>query len=211
LYGNNTEYYQNLGTLSSLTAPGASMSWDLSGIMGSVGGMNTVEYTVVGITGSFTTGATDIFAGSNVEATNTSASGWTQTRRNQIVPQSYFNALNSWKGQVTTTPGQTQLLAASDPASFTNSFGTADRLAASFPLRMSADVDQLLHLIGRPFAGTGLALTDLGSAMLTAGGMFTLGNPGPQVIPIPAAAVLFATGVVGLIGVARRRTTPASC
>ena len=203
LYGNNTEYYHNLGNANTVFSSGTSLN--LSSVMSAVGGALPVEYTIVGINGSFTTGATDIFAGSSISASNTSASGWTTTRRNQIVPSSYFNAVVNWQGQVSTITGGFHTLAASDPASFTNAFGTDDRLASAFPVRMSSNVDTVLHLIGRPFAGTGLPLTNLGTALLTAGGQFSVAP-----VPVPAAAVLFATGIVGLIGVARRRLTGAA-
>ncbi len=205
LYGNNTEYYHNLGSMNTLATAGINLTLSPS-VMSAVGGTNAIEYTIVGITGSFTTGATDIFAGSSISASNTGSTGWTLTRRNQIVPSSYFNALNDWRTQVQTITGPSHTLAASDGASFTTWFGTADRLAAAFPVRMSSDVDQILYLIGRPFAGTGLPLNNLGTALLTAGGQFSVAP-----VPVPAAAVLFATGVVGLIGVARRRLTAAGC
>jgi hypothetical protein len=44
--------------------------------------------------------------------------------------------------------------------------------------------------------------TRIGDGLLTANGTLFFGNP--AVVPVPAAVVLFGTGLIGLVGVARR-------
>jgi hypothetical protein len=201
IYGNDTEYVQKIGTISSLTAPNASLSLDLSGIMSQVGGGNTIQYTLVGFDGPDNLTSTSFMAGSSKPAEQ-----WTQTQKNQIVPTNYLHPLINWGQQLGAAADARTLIAKSDALSFSSNLDTtgAHRLLG-FPIAMTASVDTILSMIQRPTVGTGVALSNIGSALLTAGGIFTIGNPGPiAAVPVPAAAVLFATGMIGLIGMARR-------
>jgi hypothetical protein len=51
-------------------------------------------------------------------------------------------------------------------------------------------------------------LTDVGQAVLSAGGQLSIcGGAGCSVapVPVPAAVVLFGSGLIGLVGIARRK------
>src|SRR5262245_8501494 len=209
LYGNGTEYYRKLGTISSLTSGGVSPFTIDNSFMSQLGGANPIQYTIVGVTGpNFSTTPTTTIEGSKIAASNTSSlSGWTSTRNGSIQQNTYFLKLGQWQNLLSTISGTEHTLSAGDPAAFTQAtnFGTGNTLGGSFPLQMSTALDTTLHLLTRAFLPNGntTAQTELGTAMLTAGGLFTF-TAGAAPVPVPAAAVLFATGMIGLVGIARR-------
>lgn len=212
IYGNATEYYRNLGPVSSLGSSGPITI--ASSFMSQLGAASTIEYTIIGANAAnFSTTPTSTFEGSAIPSTNVSLlSGWTPTRNGNINQQQYFNILGQWQGLVGTIAGSEHVLGSGETNSFTNSdnaFGTADTLAGAFPLRMSSNLDQALFLLGRNFlpVGTQTAQSPLGQAMLTllvgsGNGQLTFT---PAAVPIPAAFVLFGSGLIGLIGIARRK------
>ena len=190
LYGNNTQYVQNLGSSSTLLTNGIDL--DLSSFLSSVGGANPIKYTLVGAT------ASTIFFGNSVPI-----SSWTATNKNQVVPINYTSALTNWAGQLFATGDTRNLIPTADALSFTSLFGTTDTLASSIPgaRRGSADIDSILYLLERQNPGAATTLAQVGTAFLSsANGRFTIST-----VPVPAAVVLFATGMIGLVGVARRR------
>jgi enamine deaminase RidA (YjgF/YER057c/UK114 family) len=184
--------------------------------MSQVGGAAAIEYTIIGgNAANFGVPApTSTFEGSAIPSTNTSiASGWTPAKNGSISQQTYWNALVNWAGQVGTIAGSEHVLASSDTKSFSAFFGTGDRLAGAFPLRMSSTIDTNLFLLGRNFlpAGSQVAQSALGAAMLTVlagtgNGQLTFAA---SAVPLPAAVVLFGSGLIGLIGIARRKFTQA--
>lgn len=206
LYGNGTEYYKNLGSSSSIPS---SFTIDQS-FMSQLGGTNVIEYTILGgNAANFGAAPTGTFEGSAIPSTNVSVTtGWTATRNGSINQQQYWNTIVGWNGQVGTIAGTEHVLASSDSKSFSSFFGTADRLNGAFPLRMSANIDSALYLLGRDFLplGTQTAQSALGQAGLTlvaGAGQFTFSSVAP--VPIPAAVVLFGSGLVALVGLARRK------
>jgi hypothetical protein len=206
IYGNGTEYYRNLGS----SIP-SSVTIDAS-FMSQVGGALPIEYTIIGANGSFVTGPTSTFQGSAIASTNVSIlTGWTPTRNGNINQGNYYNAISNWASNVGSIVGSEHTLGASETNSFSSFFGTADRLAGAFPLRMSSNIDQALFLLGRSFSpvGTQTPQSGLGQAMLT----ILAGSGNGQLtftasaVPLPAAVVLFGSGLIGLIGIARRKFT----
>ena len=207
IYGNGTEYYRNLGSASTLQSSGANITINQS-FMSQLGGANQIEYTILGgNAANFGALPTSTFEGSLIPSTNISLlSGWTGQRNGLINQQQYWNTIVGWQGQVSTITGTEHVLASSDTKSFTSFFGTADKLNAAFPIRMSANVDSALYLLGRNFLppGTQVAQNALGTAGLTlvaGAGQFTFAP-----VPIPAAVILFGSGLVALVGLARRKS-----
>jgi hypothetical protein len=209
IYGNGTEYYRDLGPSSAIP----SSITIAASFMSQLGGVNPLEYTILGgQAASFGAAPTSTFEGSAIPSTNVSAiSGWTTTRNGSINQQQYWNTIVNWAAQVGTITGSEHVLASSDTRSFSTFFGTADKLNAAFPLRMSSNIDSALFLLGRNFLplGTQTAQSALGQAMLTllAGtgdGQLTFTA---SAVPLPAAVVLFGSGLIGLIGIARRKYT----
>lgn len=212
LYGNSTEYYKNLGPVSSLLSGGANVTIDQS-IMSQLDGAAPIKYSLIGFNAaSFAMDPTVTYQGSAIPHTNTTLlSGWTAGRNGQLDQGQYWNTFRNWQGQLSTIPGTDNVLAASDTRSFTSFFGTSDKLNASFPLRMSSNIDSVLHLLGRDFLPIGdqTAQTGLGQALLTliagtGAGQFTFTGGEVAPVPVPAAVILFGSGLIGLAGLARR-------
>ena len=63
-----------------------------------------------------------------------------------------------------------------------------------------------MHILTR--TGNASSLTESTIASLTAGGQLQIGQI--AAVPVPAAVVLFASGLVGLVGLARRRMSGTS-
>ena len=209
IYGNGTEYYRNLGSSSAIP----STVTIASSFMSQLGGAALIEYTIIGgNAANFGAAPTSTFEGSAIPSTNTSlTTGWTAARNGAINQQQYWNTIVGWNGQVATIAGSEHVLASSDSRSFSSFFGTADRLNGSFPLRMSSNIDTNLFLLGRNVlpVGTQVAQSALGQAMLTVlagtgNGQLTFTA---SAVPVPAAVVLFGSGLIGLIGIARRKFT----
>ena len=213
IYGNGTEYYRNLGPSSAIP----SSVTIASSFMSQLGGAAPIEYTILGgNAANFGAAPTSTFEGSAVPSTNVSAlSGWTAARNGAINQTQYWNTIVNWATQVGTIAGSEHVLASSDTRAFsqTSFFGTGDRLGNAFPLRMSSNIDSALFLLGRNFLplGTQTAQSPLGQAMLT----LLAGSGNGQLtftasaVPLPAAVVLFGSGLIGLIGIARRKYTQA--
>jgi hypothetical protein len=209
IYGNGTEYYRNLGPSSAIP----SSVTIASSFMSQLGGAAPIEYTIIGgNAANFGAAPTSTFEGTAVPSTNVSAlSGWTPGRNGSIDQGQYWSAIVNWATQVGTIAGSEHVLGATETNSFSSFFGTLDRLAAAFPLRMSSTIDTNLFLLGRNVlpVGTQVAQNPLGQAMLT----ILAGSGNGQLtftasaVPLPAAVVLFGSGLIGLIGIARRKFT----
>ncbi|BCA54912.1 hypothetical protein W02_20520 [Nitrospira sp. KM1] len=192
VYGNNTELVQKVGTIGGI-ASGISTTIDLS----QVGGANALQYTLLGFNQTPPSAPSNFLAGSSIAAET-----FTTGQKVAITPTNYVNPLVSWGTQLVTANDTRLNIPKADALSFSTFLNQSgnNSLNGGFPVRMSSDVDTLLNIIGRNNAPQGnVALANLGTALLTAAGQFTI-----SAVPIPAAAVLFATGMIGLVGVARR-------
>ena len=94
-----------------------------------------------------------------------------------------------------------------DNGSFTKTFGIDGSFNAAFTVPQQLNAGQLGTIImSDPNAGVGAAslIGDMGQAILSADGtIFSIGSSVAPV-PVPAAGILFATGLLGLVGLARR-------
>jgi hypothetical protein len=138
------------------------------------------------------------------------AAHWVGSNLALTSPATYEGALSSWRGPLGTAADPARTLYPNDNAlAFTPNLNGAgnDSLGGSIPAarRGSADIDTVLNLIQVQQNGTAKTITTVGSAFLSqANGHFVV-----SAVPVPAAVVLFATGVVGLVGLARRRMSGA--
>lgn len=196
LYGNNTEYVQNLGNFQTLLSTGTTLN--LSSIMASVGGTNTIKYTIVG-----NDAGVDFFFGDG-----SALSTWTSLQKSQVVPTNYNTGLTNWSGNLKAVNDTRSLIPATDALSFSTNIDPvgSGSLGGSVPSTKPAfsNIDSTLYLLSRGNTAAAGTLAQVGTAVLnSATGIFTIGPV--AAVPVPAAAVLFATGVIGLVGLGRRR------
>lgn len=195
LWGNNTEALYNLGSASTVFANGPDQTLDVgAGLAAASAGGNQVRVSV--FSGNNFTG--QIMAGTPLPIGN--------LNRDQVSPSVQLADLGAW-GPQSTFSGNT--IAASDPNSFTSRIGGAigaPSLNGTWNYDMFGGVGTLLNIIAATDGEPGL--TQVGRVILNAAsGLLTYGNPGPNggpVVPVPAAAILFGSGLIGLAGVARR-------
>ncbi len=196
IYGNDNQGYLNLGNWESLKTNGASIN--VSSILSATGvsGLNTIEYTILGNMGVLT----PMWFGNSVDI-----SQWTTTNKNQVLPNTFNVGLTNWNGQITTANDPSRTIYSKSDTLLSYSVyldpGNTDTYNGSIPgtRRGSADIGNVLYLLER--TGAASTLTGVTTALLNA----QTGTLTVAAVPIPAAAVLFATGVVGLVGIARRK------
>lgn len=210
MYGNNTEYYRNLGPADSLLANGANQTINLSlstlNPMTAVGGPEPVQWTLVRNTFGFGIPAGQTF---NNYASKQTTQEILDSQNNYSVAQAN-GAITSWQSTIGQAPGlpagNEVLLPKTDPASFTTQMGIGGTLNGSFPSNVEGGVGTFLTILEGTVRGN--VLSDVGRALLSADGQLKIcGGAGCTVepIPVPAAAVLFGTGISALIGLARRK------
>lgn len=192
IYGNNTEALVNLGNMNTILAPGGSGITNLNvsaELAAASVGVNPVFYTVF---------AHDFNVNTVIAATASDPSSITGqlglgTQAGLSIGMSFLPSFDS-----------TNLVPKADLQSFTSNLNQSGNgsMGGTWPVAMQGSVDQILNvLLGD---GNTQTFTQVGRVLLTAGGLLTIGNPGPSAVPLPAGVVLFGTGLVGLIGIARR-------
>ena len=192
LYGNGTEYLQNLGTINSLpSATGTVVNLD-SGALTAASGTNTVQWALYGFQGD----------GTGVGGTVSPLSAFTSTEISQTLVTTMVNIAGNQSGAFGNDGLSMQTLPSTDPKSFTSNFGTSNTLAGAFPVSTGGSLGGMLNLISQAYSGG--ALTQIGYAVLSSDGQTVTLYSGVAPVPVPAAVVLFGTGLIGLIGVARR-------
>lgn len=192
IYGNNTEALINLGNANTVFAPGGAgiTNLDLSAALGTAGiGTNPVRFTLFGH---------DSTLGSLYAATSFSSAS---INPNQLALTFQFessigmSALGGFTGDT---------IAKADPKSFSSNLNQngAGNMGGTWPVAMQGSLDQVLNVMkGDVNTNT---FTQVGRVLLTANGLLTVGNPGPAAVPLPAGVVLFGTGLIALVGIARR-------
>lgn len=192
IYGNNTEALYNLGDATAILAPGGAgiSNLDLSaGLAAASVGTGTVRYTVFAHDSNVGT----IHAGTSFASSAINPNG--------VFPTFQFEASIGMAGQGGFA-GDT--IARADYRSFTSNLNQAGTgaMAGTWPVAMQGNIEQVLNIVMAD-VNTG-TFTQVGRVLLTAGGLLTVGNPGPSAVPLPAGVVLFGTGLIGLVGIARR-------
>jgi len=199
IFGNSTEYIQNLGSANTLLTPGTTTNFNISpSTLSAVGGINPPAWTLIGFSFDPSTGnPTFLQAGSSKPP-----SAYTPTELASVSINFPWNAAAVWAALSSGDGLSQKLLPASDPNSFTSNFGTSGTLAGGFPVAMQGGFGSTLSIIQGDYSTNALSL--LGQGTLSANGLLTISGLQVAPVPIPAAIILFGTGLVGLVGVARR-------
>ncbi|HXC67328.1 MAG TPA: hypothetical protein VN638_07905 [Nitrospiraceae bacterium] len=197
VYGNGTEYVANIGTISNVLTNGVDV--DLSSFLSTVGaGGNTIKYTVAGYSGTAIT-----------FGDNSPIGDWTTLNKNQVVPNTLIGGLQNWSGPLAVAGDARVLFPNVDPLSFSSNLNAsgADTLGGTVPSARPgmATIDTVLNLLQRTGGPTTLAQVGTGLLSSQTGHFVVSVNA----VPVPAAVVLFATGIIGLVGLARRRMSGA--
>jgi hypothetical protein len=200
VYGGSTEYYRNLGSLSSLLAPNANgvttlTAGELSAVQAGAG--TGVKYSLLGISSD----GVNFFTGAQTPTL-------TSNQQNQTASALGAGDFSFWEGQHAAATGglgnplanNPSLTAAGATHSFTSFLGTDGRLNGNMGYSVAQLMGSELFLFSINTETN--VFTRVGNALLTANGTLFFGNP--AVVPAPAAVVLFGTGLIGLVGVARR-------
>jgi hypothetical protein len=196
IYGNNTEALVNLGNADTRLASGASFSTNVATELAAaqVGTAANVRYTIFGWNSSM-----NVFAATAFDQGSIPTGGVALT--NQLNP-----AVN-WSFQVndSNTPGNT--VAKSSAYSFASNLNTAGdgNFEGAWTVAMQGTLGTLLNIMKGDANDN--SFSQVGRVLLASDGTLTIGNPGPNgaaPVPLPAGVVLFGSGLIGLIGMARR-------
>jgi hypothetical protein len=192
IYGNNTEAMVNLGNFNTLLANNTSATFDVSAELAAAQvGTNAVRYTLFGWDVSLPAGqihAATAFAPASIPTVGINLT-------NQFNPSVNMAFFPEFTGNT---------IARADYRSFTSNLNTAGagRFEGAWTVAMQGSLDQLLNVLRGDVENNTFAR--VGGVLLSSNGQLIIGNPGPNPVPLPAGVVLFGSGVIGLIGIARR-------
>lgn len=193
IYGNETEALYNLGKASTLLAPGSQpTSVDVSAGLQAAGvGINPVRYAVYGHD-ALDSNNLAIWAGTKVDPAQINAGLL------GVTIQFGFSLNQAGQGGFT---GDT--VAKADPQSFSSNLDPSgdSNFSGTWPVGMFGAPGENLNILKGDVLTS--VFTQVGQATLAPGGLFTIGL-GANPVPLPAGVVLFGTGLIGLIGIARR-------
>lgn len=213
LYNNDAQFLKVLGNVNTLLAPSASTTFNLGpdyNALGS-GGISQFQNPIPPATQpaplkwsifSFTLDEFGELATGFYFSSTKMVANWTSA---ELHPDNInFNrgatAGVNMSTQLSGTPGTIQKVAFNHPASFTSQFGISGTFASAVTVSGEGGLGDLRFLLlGNPMTE---GISDVGHAILSADGHTLTVNQAP--IPIPAAVVLFGTGLIGLVGIARR-------
>lgn len=210
IYGNDKEYLRVLGQADVLTAPGNTSNFSISSTdLAQLNGPIPPATSPAPLRYS-------LFAVYLDEETNPNKFKFSSSKTaSQITPAEQLlvnttiggNTAATLLAQGTGSPTPIDIRANTSTISFTSKFGTGGNFVSTIPFSGQGLLGQTLNfLVGDMFQPVGSnVVMDMGHAILSADGLSLLvsGNPASPV-PLPAAVILFGTGLAGIVGLARR-------
>ena len=197
IYGNNTEALVNLGNAATILAPGGAgiSNRDLST---ELAGASIGNATIANGLLQYTLFEHDFNQNTVIAATG--ANPTTITGQLGLGTQSGLSINMSF----TPSFDSTNLVPKADGQSFTSNLNQSGSgtMGGSWPVAMQGSINQVLNILQGDVSTQ--TFTQVGRVLLAANGLLTVGNPGPTAVPLPAAVVLFGSGLIGLVGIARR-------
>lgn len=199
VFGGNDQRYESFGANSALsTLEGTSLTTrDISGSLTSLSvgvpaGLG-LSYSILGTSGS------DFYLSST-------ATTITTTMINNSDPNSAAGNFLGWAGQHAAQTGgvlanNPSITAASAAHSYTSFLGTDGSIVGAMNFSTQGSLGQLLNIFRVNVDGEPQTYVRVATALLGTNGQFTIT---PSAVPIPAAVYLFGTGLVALVGIARR-------
>jgi hypothetical protein len=202
VYGGNDQRYENFGAGSSssvllgTSVTNRDISNDLSVL--NAGASTGLRYSVQGTS---TDGLTYYVSTPNATITS--------NQNNNSFPIEAAGNFLFWAGQHAAATGGASnpylnnpaITSTSAPHSYTNFLGTDGTINGQLGFNTHGTLGQLLNIFAVNIDGTATTYVKVATALMTTGGQLTIT---PAAVPVPAAVVLFGTGLIGLVGIARR-------
>jgi hypothetical protein len=203
LHGNPEQYLHNAGQLGGLL-PNSSIPLNNPLGNANVAGPAAVKWGL--FSADVQGGTTFLFTGAFTKP----LADWTQAEMDNSFPFNAVNIAGTWMGLTNQGAGTNEFLGSGNANSFTGSNlwnGLPESFGGTHAVNAGGLLGAQLFLIQgtHDFNSGEKTFQQIGFAMVSQDGntLHVSANP----IPLPAAVVLFGTGLIGLVGVARRKLT----